>query len=70
MEDKRLNDLAAGLEQKAEVFDELRMVIRIALPEGKSGLNDSGDEADCVIRSTSSTKSTELLPLNPLNFFH
>jgi hypothetical protein len=43
-EDKRLNDLAASLERKAEVFDKLREAMRIAPPEGKSGLNDDGNE--------------------------
>ena len=43
VEDKRLNDLAASLERKAEVFDKLRTAMRIALPEGKNGINDNGD---------------------------
>ena len=46
VEDKRLNDLAASLERKAEVFDTLRMAMRIALPESKNGINDNGDDAD------------------------
>lgn len=46
VEDKRLNDLAASLERKAEVFDKLRTAMRIALPEGKNGINDNGDDAD------------------------
>ena len=29
---------------KYEVFDKLREALRIAMPEGKSGLNDNGDE--------------------------
>jgi len=45
-EDKRLNDLANSLERKAEVFDKLREAMRIAPPEGKSGLNDDGNEID------------------------
>ncbi|MEA3457783.1 MAG: transposase [Candidatus Thermoplasmatota archaeon] len=45
-EDKRLNDLADSLERKAEVFDKLREAMRIAPPEGKSGLNDDGNEID------------------------
>lgn len=45
-EDKRLNDLAASLERKAIVFDKLRKAMRIALPEGKKGINDNGDDAD------------------------
>jgi len=45
-EDTRLNDLAASLERKAEVFDKLREAMRIAQPEGKSGLNDDGNQID------------------------
>jgi len=45
-EDKRLNDLADSLERKAEVFDKLREAMRIAPQEGKSGLNDDGNEID------------------------
>ena len=46
VDDKRLNDLAASLERKAKVFDKLRTAMRIALPEGKNGINDNGDDAD------------------------
>ena len=46
VEDKQLNDLAASLERKAEVFDKLRTAMRIALPEGKNGINDNGDNVD------------------------
>jgi hypothetical protein len=46
VEDTRLNELAASLERKAEVFDKLRTAMRIALPEGKNGINDNGDDAD------------------------
>jgi len=46
VEDKRLNELAASLEPKAVVFDKLRTAMRIALPEGKNGINDNGDDAD------------------------
>jgi hypothetical protein len=44
--DKRLNDLAASLERKAKVFDKLRSAMRIALPDGKDGINDNGENAD------------------------
>lgn len=44
--DKELKDSIASLETKAEVFDRLRQALRIALPSGKSGLNDDGDETD------------------------
>lgn len=43
VEDMRLNELAKSLETKAEVFDKLRIAMRIALPEGKEGINDNGD---------------------------
>jgi hypothetical protein len=46
VEDKRLNDLAKNLEAKAEVYDKLRNAMRIALPEGKEGINDNGDSTD------------------------
>ena len=43
VEDKRLCNLAKNLESKAIVFDKLRCAMRIALPEGKKGINDNGD---------------------------
>jgi len=46
VEDKRLNDLGKNLESKAIVFDKLRCAMRIALPEGKKGINDNGDFTD------------------------
>jgi len=46
VQDNRLNDLAKNLESKAIVFDKLRSAMRIALPEGKNGINDNGDSAD------------------------
>ncbi len=45
-EDKRLQDLAANLERKIQVFDKLRTAMRIALPESKNGINDNGDNID------------------------
>lgn len=44
--DKELNNAVTGMAKKAQVFDKLRQVLRIAMPEGKSGLNDNGDETD------------------------
>ena len=44
--DQELNEQASEMELKATVFDKLRKAMRIALPEGKKGLNDDGDEAD------------------------
>ncbi len=46
VEDKRLNDLSKNLLAKAEVFDKLRCAMRIALPNGKNGMNDNGDSTD------------------------
>jgi hypothetical protein len=46
VEDNQLNELAASLECKAQVFDKLRTAMRIALPENNSGINDNGDDAD------------------------
>ena len=47
MEDKELTDAVASMEAKMKVFDKLRNALRIALPEGKNGLNDEGDET-CI----------------------
>lgn len=44
--DKQLNESAANMKAKAKVFDKLRKALRIAMPEGKKGLNDDGDETD------------------------
>lgn len=44
--DKELNESAASMEAKAKVFDKLREALRIALPEGRNGLNDDGNDAD------------------------
>jgi hypothetical protein len=33
-------------EDKAKVFDKLRSAMRIALPDGKDGINDNGENAD------------------------
>lgn len=46
VEDNRLNDIVKNLESKTAVFDKLRCAMRIALPEGKNGINDNGDCAD------------------------
>jgi len=45
-EDNRLHDLAKKLEAKIEVFNKLRCAMRIALPDGKNGINDNGDVSD------------------------
>jgi len=44
--DRELNKAVTGMAKKAQVFDKLRQALRIAMPEGRSGLNDNGDETD------------------------
>lgn len=44
--DKELSKAAAGMEERAKVFDKLREAMRIAPLGGKNGLNDDGDEMD------------------------
>jgi len=46
MDDQILKRSANGLDEKADVFNALRKALRIALPEGKNGLNDDGDDTD------------------------
>lgn len=46
LSDNELNKSVISIENKAMVFDKLREALRIALPEGKNGLNDDGDETD------------------------
>lgn len=46
MDDQALKKSANRLDEKAEVFNALRKALRIALPEGKNGLNDDGDDTD------------------------
>ncbi len=46
IEDKELAKSTTSMEAKAEVFYRLRNALRIALPEGKNGLNDEGDGTD------------------------
>ncbi len=45
-EDQRLNDLVKDLEAKSAVFDNPRGAMRIALPDGKDGINDNGGCSD------------------------
>lgn len=40
---KEVNKYVERLEEKIKVFDKLRKALRIALPEGKRGLNDDGE---------------------------
>jgi len=44
--DEELAGVVSNIEKKAYVFDKLRDALRIALPEGKMGLNDDGDDED------------------------
>jgi hypothetical protein len=46
MDDPTLTKSAAQIEERIEVFENLRKALRIALPEGKRGLNDDGDATD------------------------
>ena len=45
-EDPLLEEIASSLESKAKVFDQLRTAMRIALPENKQGINDTGEDND------------------------
>ncbi|PPA79166.1 MAG: MULE transposase domain protein [ANME-2 cluster archaeon HR1] len=47
MQDKELLYAVESMQAKIKVFDKLRKALRIALPEGKNGLNDEGDET-CI----------------------
>ena len=46
MDDATLNKSVAQIEERVKVFGDLRKALRIALPEGKKGLNDDGDDTD------------------------
>jgi len=46
MDDLALGKSVAQLDERLAVFDTLRKALRIALPEGKDGLNDDGDDTD------------------------
>ena len=63
-EDKRLNGLAKNLEIKARVFDKLRQAMRIALPEGKDGINDNGNSTDMKTIKEKVTVFRKWLPRN------
>jgi hypothetical protein len=63
-EDHRLNDLAKDLETKPAVFDKLREAMRIALPDGKDGINDNGGCSDMKTIKERVTAFRKWLPLN------
>jgi hypothetical protein len=44
--DTELKQAAVLLEDNAKIFNELRKALRIALPDGRQGLNDNGEECD------------------------
>lgn len=44
--DEVLSRTVTNMTAKAQVFDKLRAALRIALPDGKKGLNDNGDNTD------------------------
>jgi hypothetical protein len=46
MDDQTLSKAVAQMQERAKVFEDLRKALRIALPEGKKGLNDDGEEAE------------------------
>lgn len=46
LDDKELEKSAKRIEDKAKVFDQLREALHIALPDGKNGINDNGDESE------------------------
>jgi hypothetical protein len=63
-EDQRLNDLAKDLETKSAVFDKLRGAMRIALPDGKDGINDNGGCSDMKTIKERVTAFRKWLPRN------
>jgi hypothetical protein len=63
-EDQRLNDLAKDLEVKSAVFDKLREAMRIALPDGKDGINDNGGCSDMKTIEERVTVFRKWLPFN------
>jgi len=44
--DGNLRAAVTSMEEKAQVFDQLRDAMRIASPDGQKGLNDDGEDAD------------------------
>jgi len=45
-QDRNLRKTVSLMVEKAQIFDQLRNAMRIALPEGKKGLNDDGEDID------------------------
>ena len=46
VDDNNLKTVVSRMEEKAQIFDQLRDAMRIADPDGKKGLNDDGEDAD------------------------
>lgn len=46
VEDPQLSKAAVRMQKKVETFEKLREALSIALPQGKRGLNDDGQDAD------------------------
>ena len=46
IKDEVLSRTVTNMAAKAQVFDKLRVALRIALPDGKKGLNDNGETVD------------------------
>jgi len=44
VKDEELNRLLPQIEEKIEIFDRFRLALNLALPDGKKGLNDDGEE--------------------------
>jgi hypothetical protein len=46
LNDKNLKTIVSRMEEKTQIFDQLRDAMRIAVSGGKKGLNDDGENAD------------------------
>ncbi len=44
VKDEELNRVLSQLEEKIEIFDQFRQALNLALPDGKRGLNDDGED--------------------------
>ncbi len=44
--DSNFREVISSMEEKAQIFDQLRDAMRIASPDGQKGLNDDGEDAD------------------------
>ena len=46
LNDKNLKTIVGRMEEKTQIFDELRDAMHIAASDGKKGLNDDGENVD------------------------